>query len=183
METNYLFTSARLGFRTWLDEDLEPMSAINADPAVMEFFPSTQSIEQTKGFIERMKKHQAERAYCYFAVDELSNHQFIGFIGLAYQTYETPYSPFVDIGYRLAQKYWNKGYATEGSLRCLRFAKETMAIEDIYSVAILQNVKSMHVMKKLGLSKIDEFDHPALSDYPAIKRCAIYHINVNNKLT
>ncbi len=180
MEKKYLFTSERLGFRDWHDDDLEPMAALNADSKVMEFFPSTQSKEQTKAFIERMKAHQKEKGYCYFAVDELSSHQFIGFIGLAYQEYHSPYSPFVDIGYRLAQAFWNKGYATEGSQRCLEWAKKQLQLKDIYSVAILQNKKSMHVMKKLGLSKLGEFDHPGLKDYPAIQRCAIYHLALDH---
>jgi len=45
--TRYLFTSERLGFRNWLDSDIKPMAAINVDPKVMEFFPTTQSLEHT----------------------------------------------------------------------------------------------------------------------------------------
>ena len=40
--SRYLFKSARLGFRNWLQDDLSPMIAINADPEVMLYFPATQ---------------------------------------------------------------------------------------------------------------------------------------------
>jgi RimJ/RimL family protein N-acetyltransferase len=53
MKNNYLFTSKRLGFRSWEISDLEEMSAINADSEVMEYFPKTLSKQETQAFIER----------------------------------------------------------------------------------------------------------------------------------
>ncbi len=50
-----------------------------------------------------------KRGYCYFATDELTSGKFIGFIGLMYQNYEADFTPCVDIGWRLAKKYWGKG--------------------------------------------------------------------------
>ena len=52
----YLFTSDRLGFREWRDDDIALMAALNADEEVMEFFPSTQTEEQTRGMIARMRR-------------------------------------------------------------------------------------------------------------------------------
>ena len=49
--TKYLFTSERLGFRSWFDSDLEELSKINLDAKVMEFFPSRQTEEESTQFI------------------------------------------------------------------------------------------------------------------------------------
>jgi RimJ/RimL family protein N-acetyltransferase len=100
LDNIYLFKSARLGFRNWSDIDVEKMSEINADTEVMEFFPGIQTKIQTIIFIERMKKQLTENSFCYFAVDKLENNQFIGFIGLAEQTFDSDFTPCIDIGWR-----------------------------------------------------------------------------------
>jgi RimJ/RimL family protein N-acetyltransferase len=51
----YFFKSIRLGFRQWLDSDIGPFVELNQDPRVMEFFPKTQSREETLAMVERVK--------------------------------------------------------------------------------------------------------------------------------
>ena len=128
---DYLFTSNRLGFRNWLDDDLKPFAKLNADPVVMRYFPKTLSLIETENFITRAKKQFTERGYTYFAVEELKTQKFIGFIGLSYQTYEASFNPNVDIGWRLAQAFWGKGYATEGAERCLEFAFNNLSLKKL----------------------------------------------------
>ena len=172
--SKYLFKSKRLGFRNWLDADLEPMAALNADSDVMEYFPSTQSKEKTRDFILRMQKLFSRKGHCYFAVEELEKNQFIGFIGLGEQTFEASFTPCVDIGWRLAKRFWGNGYATEGAKRCLEFAFEDLGLSEINSIASISNVKSTNVMKKIGMKKVLEFEHPILKDYPELIKCVLY---------
>lgn len=150
------------------------MSAINANPEVMRYFPATQTETQTAAFIERQQRQQEERGYCYFAAESRSDGCLIGFIGLSYQDYEAPFSPAVDIGWRLHPDYWRKGLATEGARACLDFAFRELKLARVVSVAVLQNTPSFGVMEKIGMQRAEEFDHPALVDHPDIKRCAWY---------
>jgi RimJ/RimL family protein N-acetyltransferase len=173
---NYLFTSERLGFRDWLDEDLAEMSAINTDPRVMAFFPALKSREESKEFIIRMKAQYAEKGFCYFAVDKLENAAFIGFIGLSEQTFESEFTPCIDIGWRLAFSYWNKGYAIEGAKRCLEFAFRELHLEKICAIAPKLNLRSESIMKKLAMSKVSDFEHPKLMNDPRLKDCVLYEI-------
>lgn len=177
MAGQYLFTSARLGFRNWQDADIQKMAEINADPDVMEFFPGTHSYEKTEEFIERMKKQMAAKGYCYFAVDKLENAEFIGFIGISDQTYEASFTPCIDIGWRLGKKEWGKGYATEGAGRCLDYAFNQLGIKKIYSIAPKINAKSEHIMLKIGMRKVGEFIHPALARDERLKQCVLYEIS------
>ncbi len=50
----HLFTSQRLGFRNWINEDTPRLFSINSDPKVMEFFPTIPSKEQTVEFINKI---------------------------------------------------------------------------------------------------------------------------------
>lgn len=180
MYQEYIFTSERLGFRNWTDDDILLMSAINADPEVMEFFPSVVTSEQTAAFIQRMKDMFATNGYCYFAVDRLEDNTFIGFIGLCHQDYEAPFTPCVDIGWRLNKKSWLKGFATEGAKRCLQYAFEDLLLNNIKSIAPAINAKSIHVMQKLGMQKQLDFIHPKLKDNKRLKHCVCYEINNKN---
>jgi RimJ/RimL family protein N-acetyltransferase len=175
-KNTYLFTSERLGFRNWRDEDIALMCAINADPDVMEFFPSTQDEAMTRNLIGRMQQQFADKGYCYFAVDKLEDNQLIGFIGLSWQTYEAYFTPCVDIGWRLDKKAWNKGFATEGAKRCLSYAFDTLGLDKIYSVASAVNHKSIAVMKKIGMRKANNFVHPKLAGDERLRECAVYEI-------
>ena len=122
MNSKYIFKSHHLGFRNWVESDTKKLFILRSDKEVMEFFPSLLSLKETKKLIERMKNQFVKNGFCYFAVDELKTENFIGFIGIAEQNFETDFIPCIDIGWRLDKKYWNKGYASEGAKACLKFA-------------------------------------------------------------
>ncbi|MBK1896764.1 GNAT family N-acetyltransferase [Chryseobacterium paridis] len=176
---NYIFQSDRLGFRDWLPSDIEIMSEINADPKVMEFFPAIQSKQETLEFIERMQNQLKAKGFCYFAVDKLDTKEFIGFIGLSEQNFESDFTPCIDIGWRIRVEDWNNGYATEGAKRCLEYAFHDLKIKKINSIAPLINVRSEAVMKKIGMHKIKNFLHPRLHDTPRLQECVLYEIHQN----
>ena len=170
----YLFQSARLGVRNWSDADIDPMAAISADEEVMKYFPAVATYDQTAAFIKRMQDEFDERGYCYFAVDELSTNTFIGFIGISWKTFEADFTPCVDIGWRLKPSAWNKGYATEGAIRCLDYAFDALKLAKVYSMAPMINTPSERVMQKAGMIKVGEFEHSLLKDHPELMQCVLY---------
>lgn len=153
------------------------MAAINADAAVMAFFPAVQSEKQTIEFIERMKKQLDGNGFCYFAVDILDSGEFIGFIGLCKQTYEAEFTPCVDIGWRLKTTAWKNGYATEGAKRCLEYAFRQMNLEKVLAIAPVINIPSIQVMVNIGMRRVKEFKHPLLSNSLALEVCVLYEIS------
>jgi len=173
-EEKYIFTSERLGFRNWRLGDIDKMHEINSDEKAMEFFPCIPTKEQTTEFIERMKKQFEDKGFCYFAVDKLEDNDFIGFIGLSEQTYDADFTPCIDIGWRIKSSEWNKGFATEGAKRCLSYALDNLKLEKIYSIAPKINIRSEHIMSKIGLKKQYEFEHPLLANDERLKYCVLY---------
>lgn len=171
---NYLFTSQRLGFRNWRDDDLPELAAINIDPLAMEFFQDVMTLEQSESFLKRMQNEYEERGYCYFAVDVLETKELIGMIGMSHKTFEADFTPCIDIGWRLARDHWNKGYATEGAKRCLEYGLNDLKMDSILCIASQANVKSVGIMKKIGLRDLGTFEHPALIDYPHLQPCVLY---------
>ena len=105
MIKDYVFKSARLGFRNWVDSDIPLMIAISGDPDVMKNSPAVPTPKQTKEFIKRMQVMFSVKGYCYFAVDNMEDNSLIGFIGLCDQDYDVEFAPCIDIGWRLDKKY------------------------------------------------------------------------------
>lgn len=176
LDAQYIFRSERLGFRNWVDADLEPLAAINADPEVMRFFPAVQTLSQTQDFILRMQGEFAETGFCYFAVDVLSSKEMMGFIGLHRQTFVADFTPCIDIGWRLARQAWGLGYAVEGAQRVLEYGFAHLGIQEICAIAPVVNAPSVKVMQKIGMQQIKVFQHPLLAGDVQLAPCVLYKI-------
>lgn len=171
---NYIFTSERLGFRTWVPNDLEPFTELNADVEVMQHFPSTLTPTETSNLINRIDKHFEEYGYGFYAVDYLPENKFIGFIGLSHPSFETDFTPCIEIGWRLNAKYWNRGLATEGAQRCLEFAQQELKLAEIYSFTIPKNLASQRVMQKIGMQFVEKFNHPRFEKDSPFSKHVLY---------
>ena len=174
----YLFQSQRLGFRKWTAADAAPMAALNADPEVMEFFPSTQTKEQTLAFLKKVDQQFKDYGHSWYAVDTLADGELIGFIGLAWNSHEElDFAPCAEIGWRLKKEAWGYGYATEGATRCLKYGFEELNFSEIYSFTATVNKRSEKVMKKIGMKKIGEFGHPQIAEGHILRQHVLYHLS------
>lgn len=172
----FLFTTQRLGFRFWCNTDTEPFAAINSDPDVMEFFPTTLNTDESIAFIQRVQQHCAEYNYGFYAVELLESREFIGFIGFSHPRFTSFFTPCVEIGWRLAKQHWGMGLATEGARACIEYGHTVLGMRTIYSFTATTNKRSERVMKKIGMQKVGEFDHPMLPDTSPLQRHVLYHI-------
>ena len=175
-KSKYIFKSERLGFRNWRNEDLDEFAKLNSDKYVMEHFPKTLLRKEVEKLLDKLKNHFGEYGFTYYATEILETKEFIGMIGLAFQEYKTNFTPAIDIGWRLKRNAWGKGYATEGAKRCLEYAFNELDIKKIISVCTINNEKSENVMKKIGMTKKGEFDHPELINSPEYEKHFCYEI-------
>lgn len=143
----------------------------------MQHFPDLVSAEEATAYVRAYQKHFEEFGFTYFAVEELCSGEFIGFVGLKHQTYESPFTPCVDIGWRLKQSVWGQGYATEAAKACLVFAFGTLGLAKVYSMCTNTNSASEAVMKKIGMDKAGIFEHLAIPEDSALNPCLAYRIS------
>ncbi len=176
-----LIETKRLILRPWRKEDLEPFARLNADPRVMEYFPSTLSQEESDQMAKRMQTKIEERGWGLWAVSVPGVADFIGFIGLnkvEKETLPVHFTPAVEVGWRLAPEYWGKGYATEGGKACLKYGFNTLNLAEIVSFTAVQNVRSRAVMERMGMrhDPKDDFDHPKLPVGHPLRRHVLYRL-------
>ena len=105
----------RLYLRRWRATDRQPFAALNADPRVMEHFRAPLSHEESDALASRIEGHFNQYGFGLWAVEIAGTAPFAGFIGLSIPRFEAPFTPCVEIGWRLAAEYWGCGYATEGA--------------------------------------------------------------------
>jgi 3-dehydroquinate dehydratase / shikimate dehydrogenase len=171
--------SERLILRPWEKEDLELFAKLNADPRVMEYFPSSKTFEESAQEYGRIVQHFAQHGWGLWAVSLFESSNFIGFIGLRYDDFPAPFTPVVEIGWRLAFDYWGKGYATEGAKAALKYGFEILNLNEIVSFTAVQNMRSRRIMEKIGMhhDPKDDFDHPKLPANHPLSRHVLYRID------
>jgi 3-dehydroquinate dehydratase/shikimate dehydrogenase len=175
---SHTIKTERLILRPWEEGDLKPFAELNADPRVREYFPNLLSREESDQSAKRMSDHIEKKGWGFWAASLIETGEFIGFIGLEDVYFKAPFTPAVEIGWRLAFKHWGKGYATEGALAALKYGFETLKLKEIVSFTPVQNKRSRHVMEKIGMTHDpkDDFDHPKLPEDHPLRRHVLYKI-------
>ena len=152
----------RLLLRPWKATDHEPFAALNADPQVMEFFPSILSRIESDAFADRCQSLILERGWGFWAVEVRETGAFIGLVGLHIPVAEMPFSPCVEIGWRLAQDRWGRGYATEAAREALHHGFARLELMEIVAFTAIRNLRSRAVMERLGMLEEGYFEHPLI---------------------
>jgi RimJ/RimL family protein N-acetyltransferase len=167
-----------LWLRKWSPGDRAPFAELNADPRVMRHFPALLSREESDELAERIEAGFARRGFGLWAVEIPGVTSFAGFIGLSVPGFEAPFTPCVEIGWRLAARHWGQGYAPEGARAALAFAFGVLKLEEVVSFTVPANRPSRRVMEKIGMAHdpADDFDHPSFPDGHPLRRHVLYRM-------
>ena len=173
-----MIESQRLLLREWRESDLEAFAGLCADAGVMEHFPSTLTPAQSAEFVARIRQHFVKCGYGFWAVECRNGPPFIGFVGLMQVGFNAPFTPAVEIGWRLAREAWGRGYASEAASAALRWAFESLELDEVVSFTVPANTRSWKVMERIGMrrSPADDFDHPRLPQGDPLRRHILYRM-------
>jgi RimJ/RimL family protein N-acetyltransferase len=162
----------RLLFRPWREADLEPFAALNVDPVVMEHSPKPLDRPESDAMVARISTHFDRHGIGFWAVEVPGLADLVGLVGLAIPAFEAPFTPCVEVGWRLSRAYWGRGYATEAARASLRYGFDQLGLDEIVASTVPANVRSRVVMERIGMtrSEEDDFDHPALPEGHRLRR-------------
>jgi RimJ/RimL family protein N-acetyltransferase len=152
----------RLLLRRWRVSDRAPFAALNADPEVTRYFPQPLTRQASDRLAERADAGLEQQGWGIWALEELATGRFLGFTGLAHPSFEAPFTPAVELGWRLARAAWGVGFATEAARAAAAFAFDELDLDELVSYTAEPNVRSRAVMRRLGMrhDPADDFDHP-----------------------
>lgn len=100
--------------RGWRETDLEDLIQMNADPEVMRFFPEPYSEARSRDQYRLIQNEFEQAGYGLYAAEEKCGGEFMGYIGFHQASLQVDFCPCIEIAWRLAQRFWNQGYATRG---------------------------------------------------------------------
>jgi RimJ/RimL family protein N-acetyltransferase len=168
----------RLWLRRWSLDDRVSFARLNSDPRVVEFLPGALSREESDALADRIEDHFERHGFGLWAVEIPGITRFAGFIGLSIPHFEAPFTPCIEIGWRLDAEHWDSGYATEGARGALAFGFNSLHVEEIVSFTVPANVRSRRVMEKIGMTHTpsDDFEHPLLPEGHSLRRHVLYRI-------
>jgi RimJ/RimL family protein N-acetyltransferase len=166
----------RLLLRRWLPADRAIFARMNADPRVMAHLPGPLTAVESDALADRIEQHFDEYGFGLWAVEAPGVAPFVGFVGLVTATFAAPFTPCVEIGWRLGAEHWGRGFATEAARAALSFGFERLELSEIVAFTVPDNQRSRRVMERIGMvhDPGGDFDHPSAPD--RMKRHVLYRI-------
>jgi len=151
---------------------------LNADAVVMEHFPAPLSRDESDDLADRIEGGLEERGWGLWAVEAPGKAAFVGFVGLNPATFPAPFTPAVEVGWRLAREHWGHGFATEGARAAIDFGFDTLALDEIVSFTVPANTRSRRVMDRLGMhhDPADDFDNPIVPPGDPLRLHVLYRL-------
>ena len=172
----------RLVLRDWRESDLLPFGELNADPVVMEHFPSTLDAEGTRATVERQRARWRDDGMGWWAVEDAATGSFVGAVGLMRVDFAAPFhdvsQPVAEIGWRLARSAWGQGYATEAASASLQWGFDDLRLDEIVSFTVTANQRSRRVMERLGMVRDPsvDFEHPRVDPDSPLRHHVVYRL-------
>ena len=142
-----IFETGRLRLRPLSLNDVELLVELDSDPEVTRYInggrPST--AEEVEATVRAAVGHR----WTAFTND---TGEFVGWFSLR-PTGDREY----ELGYRLRQAWWGRGFATEGSRRLVDHAFGSLRASRIWAQTMTVNTRSRRVMEACGLRYVRTF--------------------------
>jgi RimJ/RimL family protein N-acetyltransferase len=169
--------TARLLLRPWRAADIPAFAGLSADPEVMQFLRPLPDRPAAEAWVKEAQAHWRRHGFGRWVVELPGEAPFVGVIGLTRVRYAAHFTPAVEIAWRLARRYWGRGYATEAARAALDYGFGTLGLEEIVAITVPANLRSCRVMERLGMTRLpqEDFDHPDAPEGP-LRRCILYRL-------
>jgi len=146
-------------------QDIDGMYALDSDPEVHKYLGGNtisrkdEALSTIDHVIAQYDKYGIGR----WAIINKKDNSFVGWSGLKYET-NSFYTdqPYYDIGYRILKKYWQQGIASETAIASLDYGFNTLGLSKINAAAHIENIGSIKVLERIGLTLKDQFYYKEL---------------------
>lgn len=156
-----IIETPRLLLRPLELSDLEGMWELDSNPKVHRYLGNNPVTE--KSFLEKVilgvQKQVQENGFGRFAVEWKETGAFVGWAGL--KLVKEPLNgkmEYVDVGYRIIERFWGKGIGYEGAWYALKYGFSILNLNEIYASAQVENRASNRILTKCGMTLIQEYE-------------------------
>jgi RimJ/RimL family protein N-acetyltransferase len=150
----------RLILRDFLETDQADLFEMDSDPEVHRYLGNrpVKTVDEIKTVIQMVRQQYIDNQIGRWIMVEKATGNVLGWAGLKYirQTMNST-SHFYDVGYRLKQKHWGKGFASEAAQAALAYGFNQLNLTEIIGITAIENQASANILKKIGLQFINQF--------------------------
>lgn len=162
------------------DSDFEPFAEMNFDPEVMRYFLAPRTRSESLDTFTLTREELAQRGWGVWAVEV--DGTFAGMVGLHVPEWQLPFSPCVEVLWRLRKEFWGRGIAYEAANQAIDHGFSMAGLDEIVSFTTPPNLRSIRLMERLGFKRDHQgdFDHPAVPVGHHLRRHVLYRIERPN---
>jgi RimJ/RimL family protein N-acetyltransferase len=166
-----VLATGRLVLHEWIDEAWDRFCALTNTPAVMRWLGEVMDEAGLQTFRERLDDYRSKFGHTFWACSrrEDGGHlsgEVIGMVGFKRSNAEgQQVEGMLEIGWRLREDAWGRGYAKEAASACLDHGFAQYGDDEIIALTVEGNTASWGLMQRLGMTRQPhlEFHDPRYS--------------------
>ena len=176
--TKVVAETGRLILREWGEGDGDRFYAVMNTPAVMRHLGGVQDRSKWEAAVGRILGFQRDYGHTFWLVERKADGQLLGFCGLKRVNSEgTDLTEQFEIGWRLRESAWGKGYAKEAAIASLDLAFGRFSAPHVVALTIGPNAESQGLMKRLGMQRRKDLDFDDPRFGPEMNPTVVYRID------
>lgn len=172
----------RLRLREWGEDDGDRFYSIMNTPAVMRHLGGVQDRATWNAAFDRLKGYQRDFGHTFWLVERKDDDELLGFCGL--KRVNSPGGELLagqfEIGWRLRESAWGKGYAKEAAIACLDMAFEEFGAPHVVALTVGSNAASQGLMKRLGMTHREDLDFIDARFGPEMNPSIVYRVDAED---
>jgi ribosomal-protein-alanine N-acetyltransferase len=142
------FLTSRLRLRPIDRNDGSRLLQLSSNPKVMKHINGGKTLSEKEIEVDLQNRLGAlTDLFGYWMIESLEEEEFIGWVALK----KLEKTEKIEVGYRLLEEHWGKGYAFEAASELLKYAFLRLHLKEVVAVTLEENVRSLRVLEKLGM--------------------------------
>ena len=148
----------RLILRDWREEDWPLFWEGTNTPGVMRWLGGVCDGAKRDAAQQRLLSYEREHGHTFWCVERSGDGAILGFCGLKRSNQAGGPLGMMEVGWRLREDAWGRGYAKEAATASLDLAFDRFDAEEVIAMTVQRNTASWGLMERLGMRRREDLD-------------------------
>ena len=148
----------RLILRDWREEDWPLFWEGTNTPGVMRWLGGVCDGAKRDAAQQRLLSYEREHGHTFWCVERSGDGAILGFCGLKRSNQTGGPLGMMEVGWRLREDAWGRGYAKEAATASLDLAFDRFDAEEVIAMTVQRNTASWGLMQRLGMRRRADLD-------------------------
>jgi RimJ/RimL family protein N-acetyltransferase len=165
---NEIITTERFLIRPLIAADVTGIFELDSNANVHTFLGKQpiKTMDEAAKTVAFIQKQYEDFGIGRWAVVDKHSKEFIGWTGFKFINEPiNKHLNYYDLGYRLLERHWGKGIATETAKACVKYGFEILGFKEIFGICDSGNSASKKILQKCGLKLLDTFMYQGTPHY------------------